>query len=731
MIASRARSCVCAILLVLLPACTKRSSENKGVVRNPAPDSVPTMVGTSACASCHEAEHGFWEGSHHQLAMQPVSPQAVLGDFEDATFDYYGEITRFSRKGDQYLIETIGPDAKMHAYPVKYVFGVSPLQQYLVETEPGRLQAFTVAWDTRDQASGGQRWFHLQPDEHIGVDDPLHWTAPSYNWNHACADCHSTAVEKNYARDDQRYSTEYFEINVGCEACHGPGSEHVKMAKQNAFDSAKGFSTHLVRSDERPWQFSETDPIARPENHSPTDELEACAPCHSRRAELGGGGDYHDRYRLALPLEPLYFADGQIRDEVFVYGSFLQSKMHAGGVVCSDCHEPHSLQLRATGNALCTRCHRIEAFDVPGHHFHTPGQSGSFCTDCHMSERDYMVIDRRADHGFAVPRPLVSERAGAPNACTGCHRDESARWAAAQIDKRVNRRDKTDDSVPPAIIRAKRLIELGDARSPGLPQALIEARQDPSPIVRRTVASAARVLPEPVRLEVVVPLLGDPSRSVRVEAVGAVLGSEQASWSDQDRAAFRKALGDYRASREHTADRGTGLVDLAYLALVEAKPEEAEQTLKEAIEIDPSFSPAYINLADLYRMLGRDREAEAVLRSGLEGAADRSAVEHALGLALVRQQRYEKALSALGRAHEAQPENLRYGYVYAVALFDRGRHDQALAVLTDLHDRFPNSTEVLSALVEYHGRAGHRDAAERYARLLKSRRADPKVGPPK
>jgi len=375
------------VVTVVGSGCSKKAEEVvvelAPVPPTPAEAAPVEYVGTDICASCHEAEHEGWLGSHHDLAMQKATPETVLGDFDDAKAKYYEETVRFVRDGDSFAVEALGADGKRARFPVIYTFGVEPLQQYLVEVEPGRLQSFLFAWDTRPKGEGGQRWFHLQPDEYVEPGDPLHWTAPSYNWNYSCADCHSTAVRKNYDRASKRYATEYFEINVGCEACHGRGSRHVALAesKGDELPSGAGFDRRLPPPEKRVWSFVDAQNISVLAAEQPSDELETCAPCHSRRADLGGEElGYHDRYRLAVLDELIYFDDGQIEDEVYVYGSFLQSKMHAAGVVCSDCHDGHSANLRAEGNALCTRCHQAEAFDGPEHHFHEPGTAGSLCT---------------------------------------------------------------------------------------------------------------------------------------------------------------------------------------------------------------------------------------------------------------------------------------------------------------------------------------------------------------
>jgi predicted CXXCH cytochrome family protein len=703
----------------------------------------PEYVGTSVCAGCHEAEHEKWLGSHHDLAMQRATEETVLGDFDDAKARYYEETARFLRDGSRYAVEAPGADGKRARFPVVYAFGVDPLQQYLVEVEPGRLQSFPFAWDTRPKEQGGQRWFHLQSAEYIEPGDPLHWTGPSYNWNASCADCHSTAVKKNYDRATKSYSTEYFEIDVGCEACHGRGSRHVELAEaEAALPVGAGFARRFPTPAQRTWFFEEGRNIASLSSGK-SNEPESCAPCHSRRADLGGDFDrYHDRYRLAALDELLYFDDGQIRDEVYVYGSFLQSKMYAAGVVCSDCHDTHSGDLRAEGNALCTRCHKADVYDVPTHHFHEPETEGSSCVECHMPQRTYMVIDDRRDHRFGLPRPGLSAVIGAPDACAGCHQGKGPRWAERHIDKHFAKRidhpfakifhaarTQRPDGEPglvellavgkaPAIVRATALLELRNLRSPALPALLMRTEHDKSPLVRRSVAVAARDLPPEQRVEVVRPLLRDDARTVRVEAVATLLGSDARNWRKADQNALKSATTEYLEARAFNTDRGEGLVDLAHVAALTGDFKHAEDNLREALEIDRTFSAAYVNLADLYRSQRRDEDAEAILRLGLERAADRAAIEFALGLTLVRLQRHDEATDHLKRAYGMRPETIRFGYVYAVAQFDGGKREAALRTLEHLHKRYPANRDVLQLLVGYNQQMGRDAAAKKYAAKL-------------
>jgi Cytochrome c554 and c-prime len=219
--------------------------------------SAANFVGSETCAGCHRIEADLWRKSQHRLAMQHATENSVLGDFNNASFDYYGVHSRFFRRDGKYLVETDGADGKLATFEVKYTFGVDPLQQYLVEFPDGRLQALSLAWDTRAKEQGGQRWFHLYPNEEIKHDDVLHWTKLNQNWNFMCAECHSTGVRKNYDAANDRFASSWAEISVGCEACHGQGSRHVAWARDQQswwpfakeHDRAKGLLADLMHAD--------------------------------------------------------------------------------------------------------------------------------------------------------------------------------------------------------------------------------------------------------------------------------------------------------------------------------------------------------------------------------------------------------------------------------------------------------------------------------------------------
>jgi predicted CXXCH cytochrome family protein len=398
-----------------------------------------TYAGRDACAGCHAKELTAWRGSDHDLAMQAADEKSVLGDFANAKFTYAGTTSTFSRRDGKFHVNTDGPDGKLADYEIKYTFGVRPLQQYLIEFPGGRMQALSIAWDSRPKAEGGQRWFHLYPGQNIKAGDWLHWTSGGQNWNFTCAECHSTNLRKGFDARTDVYKTTWSELNVSCEACHGPASNHVAWAKKEgdwqALASTKGLAIALDERKGASWNPSaDTGTARRSAPRSSSRELDTCARCHARAARLSDdyvhGKPPLDTHRLALLDGNLYWNDGQMREEVYNWGSFAQSRMHAQGVTCSDCHDPHSLKLRAPGNAVCAQCHQPAKFDAPSHTHHAAGTPGAACTACHMPTTNYMVVDARHDHSLRVPRPDLSAKLGVPNPCNACHRKETPQWAA-------------------------------------------------------------------------------------------------------------------------------------------------------------------------------------------------------------------------------------------------------------------------------------------------------------
>ncbi len=714
-------------------------------------DDAAHFVGGKVCAECHAAETARWQRSHHAEAMQPANPTTVLGNFADARFDHFGIVSTFSRAGDKFIVGTDGPDGALHDYEIAYTFGVNPLQQYLIAMPGGKLQALGIAWDSRQKATGGQRWFHLYPDQKLPASDQLHWTGRDQTWNYMCADCHSTNLQKNYDVVTNTYATTWTDVDVSCEACHGPGSRHLAWAEPPASGPSEnermGLVVWLKPTDGGHWEANPETGIARRTEPLVSQELDVCASCHSRRKVIAPsrspGGPFLDSYLPAL-LEPgMYHADGQIDGEVFEYGSFVQSRMFHAGVTCSNCHEPHDLTLRATGNALCAQCHMPAKFDVAEHSHHQVGSPGGECVSCHMPSKTYMIVDDRRDHSLRVPRPDLSVTIGTPNACSNCHRDKSAIWAAEQVAAWFPRGHEATphygmalqagrgggnaehqldrlilDQTQPEIARASALLQAAQVVPP-VSEATIEAViADPSPLVRTAVPRALPAAPSRTVIQAATLLLADPVRAVRVEAARALAGIDPNILSQRQRDALDGALGDLVAAETVDADRPETHLNLGLLDLRRRQPTEAEAEYRTALRLDPKFVPALANLADLDRMRGQDQQGEDLLRTALVIDPKSADVRHSLGLLLVRKHDYAEALYQLRQASELAPDNARYAYAYAIALNSAGAVAQAVDLLERTHRQHPADRDVLIALVSIMRDRGDVAAALTYAREL-------------
>ncbi|MFO0912195.1 MAG: multiheme c-type cytochrome [Pirellulales bacterium] len=686
------------------------------------PDRSAQYVGRSTCAECHQQQTELYTGSHHDLAMAPATPDTVLGDFNDARLEHHGQQSRMYRDGDRYMVQTEGPDGQPHDYQVEYVFGVKPLQQYIVSLDSppatsspglGRLQILRISWDTERK-----QWYYLDPpDVHsrLEPDDPLHWTRIGQNWNHMCADCHSTNVRKNFDPAAKQYHTTFSEIDVSCEACHGPGSLHVELARARSpfWDRRLGYGLAKLKS---------TDPQV---------EIESCAPCHSRRSMIAAGPEpgqpYHDHFTNELLQPGLYYPDGQIRDEVYEYGSFLQSKMHAKGIRCTDCHDPHSARLKHTGNQVCTSCHTHSPakYDSPAHHHHQAGSAGAQCVNCHMPDRPYMEVDFRRDHSLRIPRPDLSVQLETPNACTQCHlptkelpesrRAELPHYAAwldardagdatvrallAKTDQWANEwfvkwygpADYDPPSFGPAldaawkrqpdageklqkvlrdlryppIVRASALYHLAQVAPEQAVSWITRGLDDPQVLIRGTAVSLSSLL-APTELYLrVVPLLRDPIRWVRTEAARATAATGGLSADDQ--AARDRAVAELKQMWSYHSDLSGSYVDRGQFHEQAGEAAEAVIAYGEGIRIEPDMAGPRSNLAALLEQQGQVEGANqlradefVLLERDAQRAPDLPAVQYRYAMALYLKDRPEEALKVVQRCVELAPREAQY-----------------------------------------------------------------------
>ena len=517
---------------------------------SPPVSAEPSFVSSEKCASCHQTEYQEWMGSHHWHAMEPASLESVLGDFDNVEFTHFDTISLFYTKDGKYFVRTENAAGALEDFEISYTFGVYPLQQYLIKFPDGRIQTLSIAWDSRPEQRGGQRWYHLYPEEKIDYQDIRNWTGAFQNWNSGCAACHTTGLQKNYSQADDRYETRWAEINVACESCHGKGSDHLEWAtakagasNSGATISGKGLTVSLA--DSGIWRYPDDGPTRRRSGGNSNGQTEICATCHSRRAEISERdvrNSFLDGHNLALLESILYYPDGQVQDEVYVYGSFLQSKMYKEGVTCSNCHNPHSLKIKIEDNGLCLQCHKAEVFDASEHHFHKQASAGARCVNCHMPETTFMGIDGRRDHSFRIPDPASSELTGAPNACVQCHADRENAWASKNIQEwygatgvrykhteilaKARANDSTilpgllslaHDEDTPSIIRATALLESGRFPSRETVQSASTALNSADPLIRLGAVRSLDFLPPPDKYRLLQPLVRDPVKSVRTE----------------------------------------------------------------------------------------------------------------------------------------------------------------------------------------------------------------------
>jgi tetratricopeptide (TPR) repeat protein len=719
-----------------------------------ASQAVATFAGSRKCMDCHKAEYDKWQNSHHERAMDVANAATVLGDFNNAVFEFQGITTRFYRKDDKFFVNTQGPDGHMGDFEITHTFGWYPLQQYLVPFPGGRLQCLPIAWDVKEK-----KWYHLYPNAPIDPQDWLYWTNAGQNWNGMCAECHSTNLKKNYDIQNDAYQTTWSEIDVSCEACHGPGSRHVQWAEL----------PDMARPQTANYQL-----VVKTKEMDSREQVELCAPCHSRRAILGdythAESDLLDSMLPSLLTPELYFADGQILAEVYVYGSFTQSKMYSRNVRCSDCHDVHSIKKVKEGNALCLQCHRASIYDTKTHHFHKKkgekGEpikaangkvlfdvgSGAECVQCHMPARLYMVIDLRADHSLRIPRPDLSIKLGTPNACNRCHVDQTRQWADEYITKWYGpgrrahygtviadgRKRSTpahkdlirlaSDPLYPVIVRSTALSLLEAYPGEETAHAYEQALLDDEALIRRTAVDNLHASNPKLQAELLSAMLYDPVKAVRIEAARRMTEISDPQLDSNQKMVFQAALDEYQKSMEYSADFAFGRYNLANLYANLRQPAKAVENYRAAIKIDNLFYPAQVNLAMLYNQMGNNKEAETLLREVATSHPEMYEVHYSLGLLLAEEKKYAEAANYLKQAATGLPGRSRIHYNLGLLLQHLDRDSDAEASLLKARELEPDNLDYLYALADFYLKRNKLQNARSMAIEMVKRHPDQRIG---
>ena len=722
--------------------------------RPPASMPVATFVGGKKCMDCHKLEYDRWQNSHHDRAMEVANGETVLGDFNNAVAEFHGVISRFYRKDERFFVHTQGPNGKIGEFEITHTFGWYPLQQYLVPFPGGRLQCLPIAWDVRTK-----KWYHLYPKAPIDPSDWLYWTNAGQNWNGMCAECHSTNLKKDYDIQDDAYQTTWSEIDVSCEACHGPASRHVEWAELP--DMARPQTANFELE-------------VKAKGMDSRQQVELCAPCHSRRSILGDythtEPDLLDSMLPSLLTREVYFADGQILEEVYVYGSFTQSKMYSRNVRCSDCHDVHSIKKVKEGNALCLQCHRAGIYDTQAHHFHKkkgekgePIRSadgkvlfdvgtGAECAQCHMPERPYMVIDYRADHSFRIPRPDLSIKLGTPNACNRCHVDKTNQWADDYITKwygpgrrahygtiiEAGRKQLPEaqkdliklaaDPLYPVIVRSTALSLLAAYPAEETREAFELALMDDEALIRRTAVDHLRVPDHTRQTTLLSSMLYDPVKAVHMEAARRMTEIPDPPLDSNQKKVFRISLDEYQKSMEYSADFAFGRYNLANLYAALKQPQKAVENYRAAIKIDNLFYAAKVNLAMLYNQMGQNNEALTLLREVATAHPEVYEAQYSLGLLLAEEKKYAEAAKHLDLAAGGMPGRARIHYNLGLLRQHLKQDSDAEASLLKAQELAPDNLDYLYALADFYLKRRKLNKARSIAEEIVARHPNQRIG---
>ena len=681
------------------------------------------FLGDQKCKECHENQFKSWKGSHHDKAMQIADSATILADFNNVRFTSQGVTSTFFKKGNAFFVNTEGPDGKNHDYKIVYAFGITPLQQYIVQFPDGHYQCLRTAWD-----SVANKWFDLYPDFKVVHSEWLHWSRGALNWNNMCADCHSTNVRKNYDEKTHSYNTKYAIINVNCEACHGPGKQHV-------IDVEKLGKAYVANG-----SFQMT------KNTHPKELVDQCARCHIRREQFSEAFNFEgtllDHYFPQFIEERLYEPDGQILDEVYVYGSFTQSKMYQNDVTCTNCHDAHSLKLKFDGNKLCAQCHVPEKYDTPKHHFHQPNTESSKCINCHMPGKFYMGNDFRRDHSFRVPRPDLSLQYGTSNACSGCHKDKDDVWAAASFTKLFGKVDSThfseklapgitrhpnghiglidliNDSHQPEIVRASATKALANYNTQNFIEQYIKLLQDKSALVRGASVDVLSMINTNDYASYFLPLLNDEKRTIRVKAFFGLAGLSESEVPKKYQKSYQKVKKEFLNQIKNNSDfLGTHVKKGDYY-LKQGNLLKAIESYEKALKIDDINNQVRINLATLYYNAKKYEKAEEAFQKVIQQEPNYGPAYFSLALLYAELNKTEEAIEQLKKASKKMPENLRVYYNLGLLYEKKGDFKNAEKVFITGLKLDTNNQELLYGLAFIYAKSNQKEKAKNILQRL-------------
>lgn len=661
--------------------CSSESKKENEEVENIT--STPSeFIGDESCVSCHQQQHEDWHNSHHDWAMKTPNDSTVLGAFDNRSLKMDGVQYKFYKLNNEFWVDVQEKNEKAKTHKIEYTFGFDPLQQYLIQGENGEVHTLRASWDTKNK-----KWYHQYAGDVIAPDNWLHWQKGGQRWNTMCASCHSTDLQKNYAIENRTFKTTFKTINVGCESCHGKGSNHVNWAKNGASGDPQ---------------------IFKPKDQ--TSILNQCAPCHARRARITHNaepGSLFSDHFLVQTLNPSFYElDGQIKEEDYVFGSFLSSKMYQEGVKCNDCHDPHSLKLKAEGNNLCLSCHEPE-YNSKNHHKHELGTSGSECVNCHMTGKNYMGHDFRRDHSFRIPRPDQSLKFGTSNACTGCHEDKTDKWAAKRIEdwygpvRKAHFSDylllSSKETLNPE--ESKSLVDfVNNKEFPEIARAtVVEAlqnkisNQDFAELIQNIDEKEGMVLNSVLnlfmqesgetRLYLARKHIFNQHKIVRITATKLLLDVPKEQFNSTEIQQLNKNEKELWEMLEVGADFPVGRLQMGDYFFRKGDFENARKHYEVALDMDYMLTPVYSNLATTYNILKQNDLAVSTLNKGIEVDPENGQLNYLLGILQYEMGEKDNSIANLNRSISKDPSLVNSYYNLAVIYYESKNLNKAESIL--------------------------------------------------
>jgi len=681
-----------------------------------------TYAGSASCQTCHAKEYDAWATSHHGLAERNIDPKIDTPAFDPPRHFKHGtQATDVRLTAGKFEIVTPGLNGQT-VFQADRVIGVDPLRQFLTPTTGGRWQTFEASYDPHKN-----EWFNVYGNEDRKPGEWGHWTGRGMNWNSMCAACHNTRVRKNYDEATDAYHTAMAQPTVSCESCHGPLKAHVEW-QNRAHGSVKETATS-------PRRFSKDQMLA------------TCGSCHARRGELTGdfapGDAFGDHYSLTIPdLSDLFYPDGQVKEEDYELTAFTGSKMHAAGVRCVDCHEPHSSKTLLPGNALCMRCHNGSFQGSPlivpeQHSFHKADSAGNQCVNCHMPQTTYMQRHGRHDHGFTIPDPLLTRDYKVPNACNRCHTDKDADWSLAATEKwygdkmRRPTRDratwvaKAREGKPEAKASILSML-IGEKQGfwravmtgllsqwlggADVKAALIAAKSDTDPLVRENAARSLEPLAhagDQDARNALRALVTDPVRAVRIRAL----------WGLRDAVNPDSPGGhEFLAYLKLGADQPGGAMQQGFYAIAKQDVDTAVKYFQKAVSWDANSAPIHDALAVGLGMQGKYAESIDHLRRAVRLEPRVAEYWYKLALAYGEVKEPDRTIQCLQQVLKIEPHYPRAGYNLGLAYAATNHLSEAVAALRDAEIAEPSNAEIPYARATIHLRLNQPAEAEQAAR---------------